>query len=307
MSWKINRSPFSFSPLLVFVITLTSVNQSLASDYEVYASSVIAYGVGVQKVEGEARGGPKKTVVEERCVFSPMFQRGSRPPGDYRGWSISPDSTKKYPLSHLQKLKSYVVLNEGGLQTDIRYQSFDLVWNSYPNYFVGSPIPKQGCGALLLIADITQPKSTGRVNSDLFLSILEKQEKELVSSAICSDAARKVVSPRNSSLDCKSILESADFSKRSSVRLMFDGSDYYLVRSYAQPRSLFMFKMDFEHSRLVPLPAFVGLGDGEQYLYLEYFMSADLDGDGVSEVIVKKNGWEWSGFGYLRKEDGYWK
>ncbi len=293
--------------LALMVAVFTVSQPSYADNYGAYSKNVIAYGVSKKHVESRPAGTSSERTNQERCIFYPIFRRGVRLPEDYRGWSITPASTNKYPLPHLRGLRNYVVLDAQGRATDIKYESFTLVWSGYPNYFVGSPVPKHGCGNLVVLGGMKSQKRAELTNKDKYIAVLTNNEKELFGTAICSTAARKVVHPANAVFDCKKLLESADLSKSTPIRYLFDGKDHYLVRSYKQPHSLIFYKIDENEMSLIAVPAFIGMGEGEQHLFLEYVMYVDFDNDGVNEVIVKQFGWEWNGIGYLKKENGYWR
>lgn len=270
-----------------------------------YAKSVVAYGIVKQKM-GIKKNKSKTLRYGNRCVFYPIFKRGAKLPSDYRGWSIRPDSAKKYPLSHLKNLSNYTILDNRAVVTQIKYTTVELTWNNYPNYFVGAPVPRGGCGALLIVNKKKQKKKGKDINIDKYIAILDKNEKSLVISAVCSKAALKVVYPRGMKLDCKMNKKIISLKDKSNARYFFDGVHHYLVRTYKQPRSLILFRIDTKKNELTAFPGFIGLGTGESYLHMEYFMYFDIDNDGLNELLVKQYGWEWKGFRYLKRESGYW-
>lgn len=282
--------------------------QRIPSEQEQYRNSVVGYGVSKRVVlVSVLTNGTITGAEEERCVFDPIFRRGAQLPNDFRGWSLRSESTEKYPLAHLRGTKVYYVLDKDAQTTDIRFESFELVANAYPNYFVGARVPKGGCGTLLMF---TRPKVQSVPTPDgikKYIAMLEREEPSLFLKAICSKRAAAVMRPAFDAELCKRVSGWQYLANKSKVRQFYAGKDWYLVRSYSAPHALILYKIDFVNDRLVPIPGFISVGDGEQYLALGYMMGVDLDGDGVNEMLVYQAGWEWSGYGYLKKTGESWK
>lgn len=318
MNWKINLFQFSqfstsfrfFSSILVLAAFLLELQPLQASaDEPQYRESVVGYGVNERTMSVSRNdGNSNKTTEEERCVFDPVFRRGAKIPEDYRGWSLSSKSAEKYPVPHLQSLKDYSVLDDKGGSTGIRYEHFEIVMNSYPNFFAGAPVPEKGCGIFLSLPQARVQKASVPVSMSIFSAMLEKQEPKLFLSAVCSAQAKDVMHPHFDPTLCERTKKNSNYLKnKSKVSQFYDGRDWYFVRSYQSPSALVLYRIDFKNEKLTPIPGFIGFGDGEKYLALGYALGVDLDGDGINEILVRQVGWEWSGFGYLKKDGETWK
>ena len=175
-------------------------------------------------------------------------------------------------------------------------------------YFVGASVPKGGCGVLLAFNNKGKQKIFKKnLDIEKYVNYLDKNEKILLKRAVCSKRAKDVYYPRKEIFDCRNINILINKKFKTTVKYYFDGKNHYLIRSYKVPNSLILYKIDITKNTLIPIPTYIGAQGGEGYLYMEYLMPFDIDGDGVNDLIVSQYGSEWGGFSYLKMKSGYWK
>lgn len=298
--------------LCLFIYTDNAISgDSSTTSVANYANRIYAYGIDTRKVLVNVQvNGKKSTKFEKRCILKPIFKKGEPRSYSYPYWRENRSNLQKYPLAHLKQLTAYRVADGSGAILDVRFSYFSISSDDYPNYFVTAPIPAKGCGKLLLFQPNQQITAATRPSGmRKHTEKLEDSDEVLFKELICPQIKNNEGARESNQELCVDYMKSSRFTKKSDISDFYDGREWYLVRGYiySNVKALVLYRVEKSERLNSPIPIFINNKRGEESLYREYVAAVDLDGDHVNELITKDFGWEWSGFSYLKKEDGIWK
>lgn len=306
--------------LIGLVAVLTTVAAFLhaaapASD----ATQILAYGIEGRKFEELVPGTINQRRTVARCVFFPIYNRKiseSRYPQQ-------DEDAARATVSSLKSLTSYRVYRSGK-RLDIRYVDIRVSATDLPAFFATSAVPENGCGEVL----ISSERSVARVDEPTHLSSLRdyllKNEEALFIKALRNSMTR-LPGPQREDVRRHELAKTFRMSSKSEMRSFFDGKSWFLVRSYSIGvaerarvpswlNALVIFRSDkgsgFQ-SQLVHLDTKDGR-NGTEFVRLRFIAGVDLDGDGISEMLVQDLGGQLGSrypgrYSYLQQSNQAWQ
>ncbi len=280
---------------------------------------ILAYGIEARKFEEPASSVINQRRTVARCVFFPISNRKS----SESSYPQQEEDVARTTVSLLKSLTSYRVYRSGK-RLDIRYADIRVSATDLPAFFATSAVPKNGCGEFL----ITSERSVAHVDEPTHLSTfreyLLKNEEALFINAL-RDSMNKLPSPQREDVRMHELAKTFRMSGKSEIRPFFDGKSWFLVRSYSIGvaertgvpswlNALIIFRSDKGNgpqSILVHLDTKDGR-NGTEFVRLRFIAGVDLDGDGVSEMLVQDLGGQLGSrfpgrYSYLQRSNQTWQ